>query len=228
MNPCLGPGCTSAGVFPGAKDTPDGPVEGYWCFGCDPAGLDLGAGTTTAERAPEPVPDNLFHVDVVSGLTAMVLEHVAMTAVEGDDSTDQAMRSLAANTNMSLDLAAGILLAVSAVAAAGDVTPEQLTDLAALYEAEAERVDDETTTPAEVGPDDDRDTMPDEETCPQCDGTGRTEDAHHNDPADDCPFCDGRGVVDIVGPAGSSTVEDDGDVLPASDMPGEPTTESET
>lgn len=229
INPCMESGCESAGVFPGVVEHPDGPVTGFWCFGHDPGGIlptvptDLGiAGRDDVE---------LFHLDVVAGFAAMVLEHAAMTATESGTASDDAMRSLAANSALALDLAAGIIVAITAVTAAGEVTPEQVTELAAIYEEIATREDeDEDQVPdeesqmsrladdlgyvsgdddAEVGPDDDRDAMANEEPCPACDGNGLSDYETGLGESIPCTVCEGRGVIDIAGPAETLVVADD-------------------
>lgn len=145
ITPCLEPGCDQIGVFPGERDDgAGGVVKGTYCFVHD-----------TQDGAPND--DNLdddarfmldvgFHVDVTTGFAAMVLEHTAMTTLDVDDATGAAMQSMVRNTGLDADVCSGILLATTAIMAAGEVSADQLTTLAELYETAAETADDEPDT----------------------------------------------------------------------------------
>lgn len=133
---CGAPDCTNVKIF----DTVDGPR----CF--------VHAPDNDADREPEAVAAEngpAFSVDVVAGLAAMILDHAAMTMTGADDAADAAMRSLAEASAMPLDFAAGVLLALTTVVAAGEVSDEQLTSLAERFEAQAEG---EAILSAEDGP----------------------------------------------------------------------------
>lgn len=225
-NLCLEPGCDQIGVFPGVRHHPDGDVTGAFCFAHDPAVSELSeSGNSPTQETPDPLDG--YHPDVTAGLAAMILEHVAMTTMDGDDPTGDAMRSLAANTALSLDIAAGVLLACTSIAAAGEVPADRLTELAEVWEATITDDNDDQAATVEVGPDDDRDAMADE--CAYCNGTGVADDLLTGEVDVKCPWCDGRGILDIVGPASSPIADDFGDDdLPESVVPGEPLTESET
>jgi hypothetical protein len=237
---CLHPGCDMMGVIPGHRAEDDGSkTSGHWCFPHDPAVKEAdsyaiadGIPQTDGPWSPggplidpdwyaaNPPPSTDFHIDVVNGLAAMILEHTAMTMIESDTATEEAMTSLAGNTAFTNDVAAAILLATTAICAAGDIGSEILTELAEVYERNIGDDDDQADdddTPDSDGPgldddehdgsdlderpdhdDDDEDDDP-EMTCPECDGTG-VEDQDAEDLADTrpCAMCDGEGVVDRV------------------------------
>ena len=132
---CLHPGCTEMAFFPAERTGDNGEtITGMACFAHSDDGPVV---------AIEPEQAGGFHIDVVNGLAAMLLEHTAMTMVGTEDATGDAMRSLAANTDWTEDVAAGVLLALSYIAAAGQVGDEELLHGAEVYEQQAAEADTE-------------------------------------------------------------------------------------
>ncbi len=214
------------GVFPGTRSDGENPVVGFWCFEHDPGASDPLNGAGAPEQLTQP--DDLFHVDVVAGLASMLLEHAAMTYLGTDDATTEAMRSLSGNTGWTLDVAAGVLMALTAIASPAEFTAEQLTDLAAIYEQQADNesapveTDDLPGDPCAVCDGSGNVTVPMSgkrkrtEPCEACGGTGRIVDPPADDVGPDderdamaneivCPSCDGTGSTIYADP--DATIE---------------------
>lgn len=143
---CASPGCHDYGVFPGADD--DGrPIKLCFTHSAEVDALadEVGAALATAiTSAADPTDDGTvvgaepeWHEDVVAGLAAILLDHTAMTYDERPDAVEAAMLSLAQATNMPTDFAAGLLMATTWLAAAGELDAEVLSSGAEQFEAEA-------------------------------------------------------------------------------------------
>lgn len=162
MEGCVYPSCTDTGVIQGKATGPDGAeLVGWLCFPhAFPTEPELTPETDPSDNyrpegwtAPAPVvepdePSTTFYPEVTAGLAAMVLEHAAMAMRDTDDAATEAMTSLATNTLFGNDVAAGVILAITAVAAAGGVTAQALMELAEQYEGLA---DDDEPEPDPIG-----------------------------------------------------------------------------
>lgn len=196
--PCLRPGCEMVGVFPGVRVDGDSEVRGFWCFTDDPTdnplNPPLGELIVVGDDAPS------FHTDVTNGLAAMILEHTAMTTLDTPDATGDAMRLLAKATGMTLDVAAGILVATTGLMAMGGIDPAMILATAEVWEAMAEDDDDPSSyavDPSEPGafaP-----PLPEYKMCLVCDGTG-LDDPEDPSNLDECPVCNGQGEIDVKEP----------------------------
>lgn len=127
-DPCSAPGCDLTAVV----ETDDGP----YCFVHMPV-VDQVDYMAEVEAAATDGSDASFSEDVVAGLAAIILDHTAMTMLDTDTATEEAMRSLAEATNMPYDFAAGILLATTWLVGAGAVDSAIITTGAEMFEGQA-------------------------------------------------------------------------------------------
>lgn len=196
MNPCLTPDCQNVGVLPYERHNPDLTVTpGFLCFPCDTAATASGPTDDGRDYAAEvldhhvdkqdalnalveaaPDPETMFHTDVTAGLAAMVLEIVASAMTDEDGAVEQAMVLLAGNTRLPNDVAAGIILAVTAVAAAGGIDSAAMLELATVYEGlveddDLDEDDGQDDEHDDLDADDDGEDDPELVACLTCDAT---------------------------------------------------------
>lgn len=155
---CAEPGCDQFGVWP-TTDADGKPVRVCIIHSMD------------APAPPPAPPAESWHEETVSGLAAVVLDHTAMTLDDTPDATAQAMLSLTQATGMTQDMAAGLLLATTWLVAAGQLTAEQVSIGADLYEAQAD---------AEVSEGEGAGYVEGEHLCALCESPDHTTDEHEN------------------------------------------------
>ena len=106
-----------------------------WCILHAP---DPGGDAPAAPAAPAPNPAAEFNGGAAVGLAAILLEVTADCLADDGKTTDELVGGLAAVTGMPLDVAAGLLLATTTLATAGELTYETLHAAAERYTTQAQ------------------------------------------------------------------------------------------